>query len=61
MVHILGDMHYPDCRPEFIKSIAKSLNLAEEDRIKLGLKEKISIWSPSLVGMSKIPAAKNGL
>ena len=54
------DMHYPDCRPEFIKSIAKSLNLAEEDRIKLGLKEKISIWSPSLVGMSKSQLLKNG-
>ena len=54
------DMHYPDCRPEFIKSIAKSLNLAEEDRIKLGLKEKISIWSPSLVGMSKSQLLKTG-
>jgi 7-cyano-7-deazaguanine synthase len=54
------DMHYPDCKPEFIKSIAKSLNLAEEDRIKLGLKEKISIWSPSLVGMSKSQLLKTG-
>ena len=54
------DKHYPDCRPEFINSIAKSLNLAEEDRIKLGLKEKISIWSPSLVGMSKSQLLKNG-
>lgn len=54
------DMHYPDCRPEFIKSIAKSLNLAEEDRIKLRLKEKISIWSPSLVGMSKSQLLKTG-
>jgi 7-cyano-7-deazaguanine synthase len=54
------DMHYPDCRPEFIKSIAKSLNLAEVDRIKLGLKEKISIWSPSLVGMSKSQLLKTG-
>ena len=54
------DMYYPDCRPEFIKSIAKSLNLAEADRIKLGLKEKISIWSPSLVGMSKSQLLKTG-
>ena len=54
------DMHYPDCRPEFIKSIAKSLNLAEEDRIKLGLKEKISIWSPSSVGISKSQLLKTG-
>jgi 7-cyano-7-deazaguanine synthase len=54
------DMHYPDCRPEFINSIAKSLNLAEADRIKLGLKEKISIWSPSLVGMSKSQLLKTG-
>jgi 7-cyano-7-deazaguanine synthase len=54
------DMRYPDCRPEFIESIAKSLNLAEADRIKLGLKGKISIWSPSLDGIGKSQLLKVG-
>jgi 7-cyano-7-deazaguanine synthase len=54
------DTRYPDCRPEFIESIAKSLNLAEADRIKLGLKGKISIWSPSLDGIGKSQLLKVG-
>ncbi|MDQ5870370.1 MAG: 7-cyano-7-deazaguanine synthase [Thermoproteota archaeon] len=54
------DMRYPDCRPEFIESIAKSLNLAEADRIKLGLKGKICIWSPSLDGIGKSQLLKVG-
>ncbi len=54
------DMHYPDCRPEFIKSIVTSLNLAEADRIKLGLKRKISIWSPSSDGIDKSQLLKVG-
>lgn len=47
------DRLYPDCRPEFAESLAKTLNLAEIDRINLGLKKKISIWSPSVAGISK--------
>ena len=54
------DLNYPDCRPNFIKSIANVLNLAEEDGIRLGLREKISIWSPVLVGIDKTDLLKIG-
>jgi 7-cyano-7-deazaguanine synthase len=54
------DVNYPDCRPNFIKSIANVLNLAEEDGIRLGLREKISIWSPVLVGIDKTDLLKIG-
>jgi 7-cyano-7-deazaguanine synthase len=47
------DIHYPDCRPEFIKSITKMLNLAEADGIRSGLREKISVWSPAVDGIDK--------
>ena len=48
-----GDIHYPDCRPEFIKSITRTLNLAEIDGIISGLRQKITIWSPAMDGMDK--------
>jgi 7-cyano-7-deazaguanine synthase len=48
-----NDIHYPDCRPEFIKSITKTLNLAEADGIRSGLREKITVWSPAVDGMDK--------
>jgi len=54
------DSRYADCRPEFAKSIAKSLNLAEIDRINLGLKKKVSIWSPSLDGITKSQLVRLG-
>jgi len=54
------DANYPDCRPDFIKSMANLINLAEEDGIRLGLREKISIWSPVLVGIDKTDLLKIG-
>jgi 7-cyano-7-deazaguanine synthase len=47
------DINYPDCRPDFIKSITNTLNLAEVDGIRLGLREKLTIWAPVLDGISK--------
>jgi 7-cyano-7-deazaguanine synthase len=54
------DFHYPDCRPKFIQSITKALNIGEEDRIKKGIKRKVSIWSPSLEGLTKYELLKLG-
>jgi 7-cyano-7-deazaguanine synthase len=54
------DTHYPDCRPEFVKSLTKSLNLAEIDRINLGIRKKILIWSPSLDGITKFELVRLG-
>lgn len=48
-----GDTNYPDCRPEFIKSINEMINLTEIDGIKLGIRSEIKIWSPALDGMEK--------
>jgi 7-cyano-7-deazaguanine synthase len=48
-----GDIHYPDCRPKFIKSISRTLNLAEIDGIISGLRQKITVWSPAMDGMNK--------
>ena len=54
------DYNYPDCRPKFIKSISESLNIGEEDKIRSGINRKMSVWSPSLEGMSKYELLKIG-
>lgn len=54
------DFHYPDCRPKFIQSITNALNMGEEDKIRNGIKRKISIWSPSVEGISKYELLKLG-
>ena len=48
-----GDIHYPDCRPEFIKSITRTLNMAEIDGITSGMRKKITVWSPAMEGIDK--------
>lgn len=47
------DVNYPDCRPEFVKSINEMVNLAEIDGIRKGVRKEIRIWSPAIDGMSK--------
>jgi 7-cyano-7-deazaguanine synthase len=54
------DFHYPDCRPKFIRSITNALNIGEEDKIKNGTRRKVSIWSPSLEGITKYELLKFG-
>lgn len=49
----IGDSHYPDCRPEFIKSITDMLNIAESDGIKRGLRNEINVWSPAVEKLDK--------
>ena len=54
------DIHYPDCRPQFTKSIANALNLSELDGIKLGVRKKISVWSPAIDGIDKAEILRIG-
>jgi 7-cyano-7-deazaguanine synthase len=49
----LTDQPYPDCRPEFAKSLAATLNLGDIDAIKSQLHPPIEIWSPAISGMTK--------
>ncbi|NOJ30448.1 MAG: 7-cyano-7-deazaguanine synthase [Nitrososphaeraceae archaeon] len=55
-----GDKNYPDCRPEFVRSITDTLNMAEIDGIKLGVREKIQVWSPAIDGLDKSDLLKKG-
>lgn len=48
-----GDKNYPDCRPEFVKSINEMVNIGEIDGIKQGIRSEIKIWSPALDGIEK--------
>ena len=54
------DNHYPDCRPEFIRSATSVLNMAEEDGIHSGIRQKITGWAPVLQGMNKTKLLKIG-
>jgi 7-cyano-7-deazaguanine synthase len=47
------DVNYPDCRPEFVRSINEMVNLAEVDGIKKGVRKEIKIWSPAIDNISK--------
>jgi 7-cyano-7-deazaguanine synthase len=55
-----GDKRYPDCRPAFSKKIESALNQGEIDGIDLGLRKKISIWTPYIAGLSKSDLIKSG-
>ena len=56
----VGDDHYPDCRPRFIRSITSVINLAEEDGLQLGKRQRVTIWAPVLQGLSKTQLLKIG-
>jgi len=55
-----GDKNYPDCRPSFSKKIEYAFNEGEIDGIKLGIRKKISIWSPYRKGLTKSDLLKKG-
>jgi 7-cyano-7-deazaguanine synthase len=55
-----GDRNYPDCRPGFAKKLETSFNEGEIDGIEKGLREKLEIWSPYKVGLSKSDLLKIG-
>lgn len=55
-----GDKQYPDCRPEFSREIEKAFNSGEIDGIRSGLRKKITIWSPYMIGFSKSDLLKVG-
>ncbi len=54
------DKKYPDCRPAFSKKLELALNEGEIDGIRLGLRNKIQIWTPYLSGRSKSTLIKTG-
>jgi 7-cyano-7-deazaguanine synthase len=56
----IGDERYPDCRPEFVKSITNALNLGESDGIESGLRKNIKIWCPAIDGIEKSDLLKIG-
>lgn len=57
----LGDvLHYSDCRPEFAKSMAEALNIADIDSINSGLRQQIEILSPAVQGLDKSQLLKEG-
>jgi 7-cyano-7-deazaguanine synthase len=52
--------NYPDCRPEFAKLLAATLNLAESDSIAAGVSQGIEILSPALANYDKSTLLKEG-
>lgn len=49
----LTDKPYPDCRPEFAESLARSLNLGDIDAINSRAHPPIKIWSPAISRLEK--------
>lgn len=55
-----GDSRYPDCRPSFSKRIESALNQGEIDGIRLGIRNKIEVWTPYVAGLSKSALIRAG-
>jgi 7-cyano-7-deazaguanine synthase len=56
-----GDIpHYPDCRPAFVRTINKALNIAESDGIASGRRQEVTIMSPAVFGIDKSSLLKTG-
>jgi 7-cyano-7-deazaguanine synthase len=55
-----NDRRYPDCRPAFSKKIEAALNEGEIDGIRLGIRNRIRIWTPYSAGISKSTLVRAG-
>jgi 7-cyano-7-deazaguanine synthase len=55
-----NDIKYPDCRPVFAKKLESALNQGEIDGIRLGVRNKIKVWSPYSANISKSSLIKLG-
>ena len=58
--HTDDSHYYPDCRPTFVTEINKALNTAESDSIMSGLRQKIIILSPAVIGLNKSALLRKG-
>lgn len=54
------DKKYPDCRPAFSKKLESALNEGEIDGIRLGIRNRIRVWTPYSAGISKRSLTKTG-
>ncbi len=54
------DTKYPDCRPAFSRKIESAFNQGEIDGIRLGIRNKVKIWTPFSGGLSKSTLIKIG-
>ena len=54
------DIKYPDCRPAFSRKIESALNQGEIDGIRLGIRNRIKVWSPYSAGISKSTLVRTG-
>ncbi|MGI0037433.1 MAG: 7-cyano-7-deazaguanine synthase [Nitrososphaera sp.] len=56
-----GDLSsYPDCRPEFARSLIQALNLAEADNISSGHRQRLEIVSPAIEKLDKASLIRAG-
>ncbi len=54
------DTKYPDCRPAFSRKIESAFNQGEIDGIRLGIRNKVKVWTPFSGGLSKSALIKIG-
>ena len=54
------DTKYPDCRPAFSRKIESAFNQGEIDGIRLGIRNRVKVWTPFSGGLSKSALIKIG-
>ena len=58
--HTEDSLHYPDCRPAFVRAMNEALNLGESDAIGAGIRHPVVIRSPGLSNLDKASLLKAG-